>query len=104
MNSSKKTYALYKGLQRPLIFKSFKGKFIYWAMGSLLAGIIIGGLVAALISSFIGILLMVVISVALLFMTIQKQKQGLYVKKVQDNFFMIPPKHRPINYESKTKI
>jgi hypothetical protein len=104
MNTAKKSYALYKGLQRPLIFKNFKGKFIYWAMGSVLAGIVVGGLVAAFISSFIGILLMVVISVSLLFATVQKQKKGLYDKKAQEKVFMIPPKHRIKKHENKTKI
>ena len=93
MNSAKKNYALYKGLQRPLVFKNFKGKFIYWAMGSILAGIIIGGLIAAFISSFIGIVLMAAISVSLLFITIQKQKKGLYVKNAQEKIFMIAPQH-----------
>src|ERR1700741_1308405 len=102
MSTPKKTYALYKGLQRPLIFKSFRGKFIYWAMGSVLSGIVVGGLFAAFISSFIGILMMAIISVSLLFATIQKQKKGLYAKRNFDNIFMIPPKHR-IN-ENKTKV
>jgi hypothetical protein len=104
MNASKKTYALYKGLQRPLIFKSFKGKFIYWALGAVLSGIVIGGLIAAFISSFIGIVSMATISASLLFATIHKQKKGLYTKKIQQVIFMIAPKHRIRNYESKTKI
>jgi len=40
-------FAIYKGLQRPLVFRSFKGKFIYWGVGSLMAGLVLGALTMA---------------------------------------------------------
>jgi hypothetical protein len=98
-----KSYALYKGLQRPLVFKFFKGKFIYWALGSIVAGIIVGGAISAFVSSVAGIAGLVVVSVPLMFYTISKQKNGLYTKS-KDNFIgMMPPKYKPV-YEAKKSI
>lgn len=98
-----KSYALYKGLQRPLVFKFFKGKFIYWALGSIVAGIIVGGAISAFLSSIAGIAGLVLVSVPLLFYTISQQKNGLY-KKSKDNFIaMIPPKFKAA-YETKKSI
>jgi hypothetical protein len=98
-----KSYALYKGLQRPLVFKFFKGKFIYWALGAIVAGIILGGAISALVTSIAGIISLVLVSVPLLFYTISKQKNGLYSKS-KDNFIgMIPPKYKP-GYDTKKSI
>jgi hypothetical protein len=47
-------FAIYKGLQRPLVFRSFKGKFIYWGVGSLLAGLVLGALTMSLINMWLG--------------------------------------------------
>lgn len=98
-----KSYALYKGLQRPLVFKFFKGKFIYWALGSIVAGIIVGGAISAFVSSVAGIAALVIVSIPLMFYTISKQKNGLYAKS-KDNFIgMLPPKYKPV-YEAKKSI
>ena len=37
-------FPIYKGLQKPLVFRGFKGKYIYWGLGSLLAGLVLGAL------------------------------------------------------------
>lgn len=92
--SEQKSYSLYKGLQRPLVFKVFKGKFIYWAMGSVLAGIVCGGLIGAFISQIAGLMAMLGISVPLLMYTLNRQKQGLYNKRKDFIIFIFPPKHR----------
>ena len=102
---SKKVYLLYKGLQRPLVFKMFKGRFIYWAVGSIVAGIIGGIISGIVISSIAGIIAMAVISGPLLLMTIEKQKKGLYEKRVDDVIFIVSPKHFiRRKYESKEKV
>lgn len=90
----KKNYSLYKGLQRPLVFKVFKGKFIYWAMGSVLSGIVFGGLIGAFVNQIMGFLSMLGISVPLLMYTLNKQKKGLYNKKKDFAIFIFQPKHR----------
>ena len=98
-----KSYALYKGLQRPLVFKFFKGKFIYWALGSIVAGIIVGGAMSAFISSVAGIAGMVMVSVPLMFYTISKQKKGLYTKTKDDFIGIVPPTYTP-SHETKKSI
>ncbi len=98
-------YPLYKGLQRPLVFKMFKGRFIYWALGSILAGIITGIIAGAAISSLAGLIIMTVVSIPLLFFTLRKQSKGLYEKKVNEAIFIIEPQHRQyFKNESKAKV
>jgi hypothetical protein len=75
-----KRFAVYKGLQRPLIFKSFKGKFIYWGVGSLLLGLVVGSLTMALINMYVGALVLIGIIVGGLVYTAGKQKGGLHDK------------------------
>lgn len=97
-----KEYQIYKGLQRPLVFKMFKGRFIYWAMGSLVGGIVAGIAIGAVISSFSGLIAMLVVSLPLLLFTIEKQKKGLYDKKADHAVFIISPRHR-IHHIQKSK-
>jgi len=73
-------YAVYKGLQKPLIFRSFKGKFIYWGIGSLLAGLVLGALTMSLINMWLGAIVLVSCVVGGLWFTAQKQKAGLHSK------------------------
>ena len=86
-------HKLYKGLQRPLVFKMFKGKYIYWGVGSLLAGIVVGVITASTVSQSLGIVLMLAISVPLMMYTLAKQKKGLYDKSKDVAVFIIPSRH-----------
>jgi hypothetical protein len=92
----KKTYPLFKGLQRPLVFKMFKGKYIYWAMGSIVTGIVVGGVISATISSVIGILSMAGISAPLLLFVIAKQKKGLHSKYTFKGILIYSPQFFPV--------
>lgn len=87
-------HRLYKGLQRPLIFKTFKGKFIYWAAGSLAGAIFGAGLVSTLVNSFAGIVTLILIAVPSLLYTVAEQKKGLYRKKKDETIFIIQQKFR----------
>lgn len=87
-------YNVYKGLQKPLIFKSFKGKFIYWAMGCVLAAFVIGVLVSTLVKPIAGVAAMIVISLGGLLYINQKQKKGLHSKTVSTGTFIVSPKFR----------
>jgi hypothetical protein len=75
-----KRYAVYKGLQKPLIFKGFKGKFIYWGVGCLLAGLVFGALTMVLVSGWLGALVLIGFIVGGLFYIAGRQKKGLHVK------------------------
>ena len=85
-------FAIYKGLQRPLVFKMFKGKFIYYAAGVLVTGIIIAGLITALISSIMGLIVLFMVTVPGLLYVINKQKDGLHDKRREKAIFI----HKPV--------
>lgn len=97
MNTPEK-YKIYKGLQRPLVFKIFKGKYIYWALGSIVAGVIVGGAVSMIISSVVGAMAMVIVTIPLMLYTISRQKEGLYSKTKDDCIYMISPKTKIDRY------
>ena len=84
-------YAIYKGLQRPLVFKMFKGKFIYYGAGVLVAGIIIAGIITALVSSIIGLIVLFVVTVPGLLYVTSKQREGLHDKKREKAIFLHKP-------------
>lgn len=87
-------FAIYKGLQRPLVFKMFKGKFIYYGAAVLVAGIIIAGLITALLSSIIGLIVLFIVTVPGLLYVIRKQKDGLHNKKREKSIFLHKPAFR----------
>ena len=89
-------FAIYKGLQRPLVFKMFKGKFIYHGAGVLVAGIIIAGLVTAIVSSIIGLIVLFAVTVPGLLYVTNKQKEGLHNKKRERTIFLHKPAFKKI--------
>lgn len=75
-----RTYPVYKGLQKPLVYRGFKGKFIAYGICSLGLGLVLGGLSGALINMYFGGIVTVA-SIALgLYYTFSKQKSGLHDK------------------------
>jgi len=81
MDTVQKKYPIYKGLQRPLVFKMFRGKFIYWAAAIVAGGVVVAGIITAFISSIAGLLVLFGATVPGLFWVLNKQKAGLYHKK-----------------------
>jgi uncharacterized membrane protein len=79
----------------------FKGKYIYWAMGSIIAGIVIGGIISATVGSVIGILSMAGIAAPLLLFVIAKQKKGLHTKRTFKGILILSPKFFPLKNEKK---
>lgn len=73
-------FAVYKGLQKPLVFKGFKGKFIYWGVGCLLAGLVFGALTMVFVGGWLGALVLVDTISGGLFYIAGKQKNGLNEK------------------------
>lgn len=51
-------YQVYRGLQKPLVFKSFKGQYIYWGLGSILIALLTAMLVSSLVNILTGIISM----------------------------------------------
>lgn len=75
-----KRFAVYKGLQKPLMFKGFKGKFIYWGVGCLLAGLVFGALTMTLINGWLGAVVLIGCITGGLFYIAGRQKKGLHIK------------------------
>lgn len=72
-------YEVYKGLQKPLIFKGIKGKFIYWMAG----GIISSFILAFIINYFFGTIISIIVAMCgiggIIFYCTRKQKEeGIY--------------------------
>jgi hypothetical protein len=87
-----KKFAVYKGLQKPLVFKGFQGKFIYWGLGILLSGLVAGALTMALVNSWLGaVVLAGSITGGLLYLA-GKQKKGLHAKS-RSRRILIHPAH-----------
>jgi len=82
-------YKIYKGVQKPVMFKGMKGKYIYIA-----GGVIGGGLLFIIIfSSILGFLISIGIGIGIVVggMTyvLGKQSQGLYSKNKEQGKFIV---------------
>lgn len=95
-------YSIYKGLQKPLIYRGFKGKFIYWGIGSLAGGLILGGLIGALTSMYLGGFLTIALICSGLGYTYFRQKDGLHAK-TRNYGIIIHPVHLKINHATRKK-
>jgi len=74
------SYPFYKGLQKPLTYRGFKGKFIFFAIASLVAGLVFGAVLGALVNMILGGAITVVLISAGLVFTLNRQKSGLHNK------------------------
>ncbi len=81
-------YAIYKGLQKPLVYKGFKGKYVYWALGSVVSGVIVGGILSAVVSVIAGAVVMAIILTLGIVYTSQRQRTGLHNKNNERGIFV----------------
>ncbi len=81
-------YPIYKGLQKPLVYRGFIGKFIYWGVGSLAGGLLMGGLLGAITSMYIGGAALVITVSAGLGYTYRCQSGGLHKKTRHRGIFI----------------
>jgi len=81
-------FSIYKGLQKPLVYRGFKGKFIAWGICSLVLGLILGGLAGTLINMYFGGLVTLSAIAAGLIYTFSKQKNGLHDKTRSEGIFI----------------
>jgi len=84
-----KRFAVYKGLQKPLVFRGFKGKYIYWGVGALLAGLVFGSLTMSLVNMWLGALVLIGSVVGGLLYIAGKQKKGLHDKAAAKGIYII---------------
>ena len=94
-------YPIYKGLQKPLEFKGLKGKYIYWAVGSLLAGLVLGALTMSLVNMWLGAIVLVGSIAGGLVFIASKQKQGLHSKSIDRSVYIHPVNLKKLNHHGK---
>lgn len=76
MSNNQANYQVYRGLQKPLVFKSFKGRYIYWGLGSILLGLLCAMIVSSAVNILAGIISMVMILGIGLGITAYYQQRG----------------------------
>jgi hypothetical protein len=84
-------FAVYKGLQRPLIYKGFRGKFIYWGIAAVLAGLVSGSVVMATVNMWLGAVVLAGCIAGGLVYTASRQKKGLHDKRRYRGIFIVSP-------------
>ncbi|MFD3002662.1 DUF4133 domain-containing protein [Pontibacter toksunensis] len=83
-------YPVYKGLQQPLVFQSFKGRYIYWAMGSVLTGFFSAVLLTVAVNFLAGFIALLAVSMGGLLYTNSRQKKGLHAKSKSAGVYIMP--------------
>lgn len=98
-NKEHQVFNVYKGLQKPLIFKGLKGKFIYIGAAVVICAIILCAVVATLASFMWGGIVLLAVMFGGLVITVQLQKKGLHNKDrhkgiyIVSNVFLIDKKN-----------
>lgn len=87
-------YEMFKGLQMPLTFMGFKGKFIYYGFASLAIGLFTCVLAILIVgNNIIGGLAWIISTLLGLGYTTFQQKRGLYRKNLKTGVFIVQPKY-----------
>ena len=87
--SNYQDYPVFKGLQRPLEFLGFQGRYIYWAAGTA-GGAIVGFIIGYVAIGFIAALVLCTLILAFGgVMTFLKQRKGLYSKNEENGVFIL---------------
>ncbi|WP_216854393.1 plasmid transfer protein [Pedobacter panaciterrae] len=97
-------FNVYKGLQKPLVYRGFAGKFIYWGIGSLLCGLVLGTMVMALFSMLLGVILLAACIGGGLSYTLSQQKRGLHLKSRSLGTYHFQTKINSKIYEGTQRI
>lgn len=97
-----KSYPIYKGLQKPLTYKGFKGKYIYWALGSLILGLFIGAIAAALTNMIIAGLCALATMGGCIALILHRQNKGPYHINKYPRIF-VPQTKLLISYEKSNQ-
>lgn len=84
-------FAVYKGLERPLIYKGFRGKFIYWGIGAVLSGLVLGSVTMAVVNMWLGALVLVGCIAGGLVYIASRQKRGLHDKTRHRGIYIVSP-------------
>ena len=86
-------YEIYKGLQKPLVFKGFKGRFIYWMGGGLLGSFLLCVIFCVAVSYVAGGIVLIVGVVGTGMLVNKKQKNGVHSKTRTKGVVYYKPVH-----------
>jgi len=87
-------FYVYKGLQKPLVFKSFKGKYIYWGLASVLTGFFAAVILSVSLNFFSGLVALVIVTFGGMGFTAMQQKKGLHHKTKSRGVYIMPTQWR----------
>lgn len=86
----------YKGLQKPLVFKMFKGRYIYIALGTLIGTFLIGIIVGIITTMAVGAVVLLLLGLCGLFVVLmQQRKNGLHKKDKSQGIYIVS--HRKLS-------
>lgn len=83
------SYSVYKGLQKPLIFKGLKGKFIYIGGACVIGALLVSAIVSTLASFMWGGITLVIIMFGGLGIISQLQRKGLHKRQTKRRIYCI---------------
>lgn len=89
MNQDYPEFNVYKGLQKPLIFKGLKGKFIYWGAGCVIAGLLLCAAMSVLVSFVVGGITLIVVLFGGLSLVSMLQRKGLHNKDKRRGVYIV---------------
>lgn len=84
-----KSFNVYKGLQKPLIFKGLRGKFIYYGAGCVIIALIICSVLSVTLGFMWGGLSLLAIMFGGLSLVLHLQKKGLHSKDKRKGCFIV---------------
>lgn len=82
-------YNVYKGLQKPLIFKGLKGRFIYIGAGCIISSLVLCAVLSTIFSFLYGGIALAVVLFGGLYFTAISQKKGLHRKDKRKGVFIV---------------
>lgn len=87
-------FEVYRGLQKPLVFKSLKGRYIYWGLACVVSGFLLAVILSVAINFLSGLLALVVITFGGLGCTAWQQRKGLHHKTRAKGAYLVPAQWR----------
>ena len=87
-------YPVFKGLQRPLEFLGFQGRYIYWAAGTAGGGVVMFIIGYIVFGFLVGLALLTVVLAFGGVMTFLKQRKGLHSKNEDHGIFIFAHSRR----------
>ncbi len=82
-------FRVYKGLQKPLVFKNLKGRYIFWAGGALGGSFLLCIVVGMLVSMIYGLISLFVSAAVSMGYVLYRQSKGLYSHKTAYGYYTV---------------